>query len=98
MGKDYAIDSYKCPVWHDCFTCPLPKCLMDYTENERPAILGRAKRIPYVISVRRHTAEGMDHTDAVRAAAVEHGRSPTSIHKALSDAIRDGWTIPEEVV
>ena len=46
-----------CWVWPTCFECPLPKCIDDYSVSERAAIVQRAKRTPFVVSVRRHRGQ-----------------------------------------
>ena len=88
-----ASSNYICPIWHDCFTCPLPQCIADYTKSERPAIAVRAKRIPYMVSVHRYVAQGMALDKAAQAAAAEHGRATRTIYRAMADAVRDGWDL-----
>ena len=84
-----------CWVWPTCFECPLPKCIDDYSVSERAAIVLRAKRTPFVVSVRRHRANGLHQAAAVRKTAAEYGVGTWRIYRALKDAHREGWEITE---
>ena len=82
-----------CWVWPTCFECPLPKCLDDYSVSERAVIVQRAKRTPFVVSVRRHRANGLHQAAAVRETAAEYGVGTWRIYRALKDAHREGWEL-----